>query len=62
MIVTVEHPERGAFKTIGSPLRLSDSPVDVVCAPLLGEHTEEIYRDLGYSLEQLTQFRGAGVI
>jgi formyl-CoA transferase len=62
VIVTVEHPERGAFKTIGSPLRLSDSPVDVVCAPLLGEHTEEIYRDLGYSPEQLTQFRGAGVI
>jgi formyl-CoA transferase len=61
-IVTVEHPERGAFKTVGSPLRLSDSPVDVVCAPLLGEHTEEIYRDLGYSPEQLTQFRGAGVI
>jgi formyl-CoA transferase len=61
-IVTVEHPERGAFKTVGSPLRLSDSPVDVVCAPLLGEHTEEIYRDLGYSQEQLTEFRGDGVI
>jgi formyl-CoA transferase len=61
-IVTVEHPERGAFKTVGSPLRLSDSPVDVVCAPLLGEHTEEIYRDLGYSQEQLRQFRRAGVI
>jgi formyl-CoA transferase len=61
-IVTVEHPERGAFKTVGSPLRLSDSPVDVVCAPLLGEHTDEIYRDLGYSPEQLAQFRGAGVI
>jgi formyl-CoA transferase len=27
-IVTVEHPERGSFKTVGSPLRLSDSPVD----------------------------------
>jgi formyl-CoA transferase len=61
-IVTVEHPERGAFKTVGSPLRLSDSPVDIVCAPMLGEHTEEIYRDLGYSQEQLRQFRGAGVI
>jgi formyl-CoA transferase len=61
-IVTVEHPERGAFKTVGSPLRLSDSSVDIVCSPLLGEHTEEIYGALGYSPEQLEQFRVAGVI
>jgi formyl-CoA transferase len=62
VIVTVEHPERGEFKTVGSPLRLSDSPVDIVCSPLLGEHTEEIYGQLGYSPEQLEQFRCAGVI
>jgi formyl-CoA transferase len=61
-IVTVEHPERGAFKTVGSPLRLSDSPVDIVRSPLLGEHTEEICTELGYSPEQLELFRGAGVI
>jgi formyl-CoA transferase len=61
-IVTVEHPKRGAFKTVGSPLRLSDSPVDIVRSPLLGEHTDEICTELGYSPEQLEQFRGAGVI
>ncbi|OBA60211.1 formyl-CoA transferase [Mycobacterium sp. 1100029.7] len=61
-IVTVEHPERGAFKTVGSPLRLSDSPVDVVRPPLLGEHTEEICTELGYSAEQLQRFKSAGVI
>jgi len=61
-IVTVEHPERGAFKTVGSPLRLSESPVDVVRSPLLGEHTEEIYSELGYSPEQLERLKGAGVI
>jgi len=61
-IVTVEHPERGAFKTVGSPLRLSDSPVDVVRSPLLGEHTDEICTELGYSPEQLELFRGSGVI
>jgi formyl-CoA transferase len=61
-IVTVEHPERGTFKTVGSPLRLSDSPVDVVRSPLLGEHTEEICGELGYSSDELQRFRSAGVI
>jgi formyl-CoA transferase len=61
-IVTVDHPERGTFKTVGSPLRLSDSPVDVVRPPLLGEHTEEICTELGYSPEQLRRFRSVGAI
>lgn len=61
-IVTVEHPERGTFKTVGSPLRLSDSPVDVVRSPLLGEHTQEICLELGFSPDQLQRFRSAGVI
>jgi formyl-CoA transferase len=61
-IVTVEHPERGTFKTVGSPLRLSDSPIDVVRSPLLGEHTQEICTELGYSPEQLRRFKTAGVI
>jgi formyl-CoA transferase len=61
-IVTVDHPERGPFKTVGSPLRLSDSPVDIVRSPLLGEHTDEICTELGYSPEQLELFRSAGAI
>ncbi|OBF29418.1 formyl-CoA transferase [Mycobacterium sp. ACS1612] len=61
-IVAVEHPQRGAFKTVGSPLRLSDSPVDIVRSPLLGEHTDEICTELGYTPEQLELFRNAGVI
>ena len=40
MVVEVDHPERGAFTTVGSPLQLSDSPVDVTSSPLLGEHNE----------------------
>jgi formyl-CoA transferase len=61
-IVTVDHPVRGAFKTVGSPLRLSDSPVDIVRSPLLGEHTDEICTELGYTREQLERFRRSGVI
>jgi formyl-CoA transferase len=61
-IVTVEHPERGSFKTVGSPLRLSDSPVEIVRSPMLGEHTDSICAELGYSSDQLEQFRSVGAI
>jgi formyl-CoA transferase len=61
-IVTVDHPERGPFKTVGSPLRLSDSPVEIVRSPMLGEHTESICTELGYSPEQVQMLRRAGAI
>src|SRR5882757_10080012 len=41
-VVEVDHPERGVFKTVGCPLKLSDSPVSVRPSPLLGEHTAEV--------------------
>jgi formyl-CoA transferase len=62
-MVEVEHPRRGVFKTVGCPLVLSDSPVEVRTSPLLGEHTEEILRGLlGYSQQDIDQLRTAGVI
>src|SRR5207248_5032610 len=45
-IVDLDHPTRGRFSTIISPLRLSDSPVTPRRAPLFGEHTEEVLRSL----------------
>jgi formyl-CoA transferase len=61
-VVTVDHPERGPFKTVGCPLRMSDSPVEVQRSPLLGEHNAEIYRELGYTTAQLAELHSAGVI
>jgi formyl-CoA transferase len=46
MIVEVEHPERGTFKTVGCPFKLSDSPVEVTRPPLLGEHNQQVMREL----------------
>jgi formyl-CoA transferase len=46
MIVEVDHPERGKFKTVGCPFTLSDSPVEITRPPLLGEHNAEILREL----------------
>ena len=45
-IVEVDHPERGKYLTVGNPIKLSDSDPDVARSPLLGEHTEEILREV----------------
>jgi formyl-CoA transferase len=62
MVVRVDHPERGEFTTVGCPIKLSDSPVDVERSPLLGEHNEEIYvRELGLN-ERFANLKAEGVI
>jgi formyl-CoA transferase len=61
-VVEVDHPERGRFKTVGCPLRLSDSPVQVEPPPLLGEHTREVLGALGYSPEEIEELREANAI
>jgi len=63
MIVTVDHPERGAFKTVGCPIKLSDSPVKVETSPLLGQHNEDVYvRELGLDPERFAELKTNGVI
>jgi formyl-CoA transferase len=62
-IVEVDHPERGPYLSVGCPIKLSDSPVDVKRSPLLGEHTEEILRDvLGYGADDLSRITGSGAV
>ena len=63
IVVEVEHPERGAFKTVGCPLQLSDSPVEVKTSPALGEHTEEILKELvGFGDKEIEDARAEGAI
>ena len=40
---------RGKYLTVGNPIKLSDSPTDVTRSPLLGEHTDEVMAELGYT-------------
>jgi formyl-CoA transferase len=46
MIVTLEHPERGAFMVPGCPVKMSDSPVELEIGPHLGAQTEEVLKEL----------------
>jgi len=62
-VVDVEHPERGNYLTVGCPIKMSDSPVDVVRSPLLGEHTHEILSTvLGYSEAEVQEIFGSGAV
>jgi formyl-CoA transferase len=62
-ITELEHPRRGPFPMPGNPVKLSDSPTDVVRAPLLGEHNAEVYgKLLGLGETELDTLKGDGVI
>jgi len=61
-VVEVDHPKRGKYLTVGNPIKLSDSPTDVTRSPLLGEHTEEVLKQLGYTEQQVADLRESKVI
>jgi formyl-CoA transferase len=62
-LVRVAHPTRGEYISVGNPIKLSDSPAEVVRSPLLGEHTQEILRDvLGFSDSQVDEIEGSGAL
>ena len=61
-VVEVKHPQRGSFKTVGCPIKLSDSPVQVETSPGLGEHNSAIYGRLGIDTAELEELKAAGVV
>jgi len=63
MIVDVDYPTRGTYKTVGCPVKLSDSPVAVTRPPLLGEHTDALLNELcGVDPDEVAKLRENGVV
>ena len=63
IVVEVDHPTRGPHLTIGSPIKLSDSPADISRSPLLGEHTDEILHEvLGMPPDELAAAKADGAV
>ena len=51
MLVKMDHPTIGELPLVGSPLKMSDTPVEYrLPPPLMGEHTEEVLRELEYRI------------
>jgi formyl-CoA transferase len=61
-VVEVDHPARGKYLTVGNPIKLSDSITEVTRSPLLGEHTEQVLEQLGYSPAEIAALRSERVI
>ena len=61
-IVEVDHPTQGRIPVVGAPWRFSETPAQIApAAPELGQHSEEILQDLGYSWEQIGALRERGL-
>ena len=61
MWVELDHPQRGKWFNIGMPIKLSASPAKIERSPLLGEHTDEVLKEvLGYDDAKVATLRGAG--
>src|SRR6476659_68527 len=62
-VVEVDHPTHGKYLTVGNPIKMSDSITEVTRSPLLGEHTNEILRDvLKLDEEDIAEIKTSGAI
>jgi formyl-CoA transferase len=61
MYVELDHPQRGKWFNVGMPIKLSASPAKVQRSPTLGEHTDEILKEvLGWSDADIATRKQAG--
>ena len=63
MTTAVDHPILGRLRTMGTPIKMSETPLDPHHrAPMLGEHTDEVLANAGYSGDEIEQLRYAGAV
>ncbi len=63
MMVEMEHPQAGRVRNIGIPVKLSETPGSVRRpAPTLGQHTNEVLAEFGYSSDDITKLRESGAV
>jgi formyl-CoA transferase len=63
MAVEVDHPTLGRMRSLGSAIKMSETPTDPrKRAPLLGEHTAEVLTESGFTAGEISSLRAAGAI
>jgi formyl-CoA transferase len=62
MIVEVQHPVRGRYVTVGNPIKLSASKTAITAAPVLGQHRDEILKELGYGDADIATLTAEGAV
>lgn len=61
MVMSIDHPVEGKVNALGFPVKLSGTPQQVrYPAPLLGQHTEEVLREFGFSAARVESLRAKG--
>ena len=63
MVVEIDHPTLGRIRTLGSPIKMTATPPIVSRrAPLLGEHTDEVLREVGCTTAEIADMRSSAGI
>jgi crotonobetainyl-CoA:carnitine CoA-transferase CaiB-like acyl-CoA transferase len=61
-IRTVQGADGSDFELVANPVQFDEQPPDLVRAPDMGEHTEEVFLELGLTWEELAELKVADVI
>ncbi|MFF5989618.1 CaiB/BaiF CoA transferase family protein [Prauserella flavalba] len=63
MVVELDHPTEGKVRSLGIPVKLSETPGTIRrVAPALGEHTDELLRAAGWTDEEIATLRAEGAV
>jgi crotonobetainyl-CoA:carnitine CoA-transferase CaiB-like acyl-CoA transferase len=63
MVYDIDHPRIGAMKTLGLPIKSNGELTEIrKPAPLLGQHTKEVLRELGYSEDKVRGMLAEGIV
>jgi formyl-CoA transferase len=63
MALEVDHPTLGSLRTLGTPIKMSETPLEPRRrAPLLGEHTDEVLLGAGFAEREIAELRSSGAV